>query len=433
MLHKGISFNKNSTELYREVVQLEIYQAMGLESEAKVEMSKELEEKQEICLKALNAYMKTIFKNITDSTFYCDLLSFLVKYKFTLPIQDEIIKELLEKHYQKAEIWDYLAKREYDGHHYQNPNNGSSHRLKSSLYFEKYKEGLNKIPESVKQNLWNMCIDFLIKINLDDFGSSNISKAKFLLEAYQQASAEGYLSEEHYNSWIDNVKDANEKYRITEIGTRAYPQSIDLWRQRFYLKQDLVFGTPSADEEMKELFELGIKALEMRNSSMLWNGMLRYYLLNEKLELLDDLYQSGVRQSSTVGMDLKPRYITHLNLNKGIEAARAAYREIAIIEPYCKELHEAMWRAESTELEFNFAEWEKVHKLAVEQFGKEDVDVWIDYLRFYMLYNQNLKKEIVEDIMQKALETLPEHLKWEFQGKYNQLQNLARPDDDNNS
>lgn len=429
MLHKGISFNKCSKVLYKEVVQLEIYQVMGSESEAKIEMSKELEEKQEICLKALNAYMKTIFKNIKDSSFYCDLLTFLVKYKFTVPIQNDIIKKLLETHHQKPQVWDYLAKREYEGYHYQNPNS-TSHKLKSSLCFERYKEGLSRIMQSDdKQELWNMCIDFLIKINLDDFGSSNISKAKFLLEAYQQASAEGYLSEEHYISWIDNVRDANEKYSITEKGTNAYPRSIDLWRQRFYLKQDLVFGTQSADQEMKRLFQQGVRALE-NDSSVLWNGMLRYYLLNEKFDLLEELYKDGVKQPGAVGMDLKARYITHLNLNKGIDAARAAYREIAVIEPYCKELHEAMWRAESTELDFNFAEWENVHKLAVEQFGKEDVDVWIDYLRFYMLYNQNLKKEIVEDIMQKALETLPEHLKWEFQGKYDQLQNLARHDSD---
>lgn len=428
MLHKGISLNKDSAELYSEVIMLEIQQVVDTDDSVKSEDDAEVQRKQETCVTALNGYMRIAFKNITDCMFYCKLLKYLSSYKFTAGLQNDIITKLLETHHTNPELWDYLAKREYDGFHYGDAETASQ-KFKSTFCFEKYVEGLSRVPESSKQDLWNMCIEFLIKVNLEDYASRNVSKSKLLLEAYEKAANEGYLSEEHFITWIDKVKETPEKYAIAEKGTSAYPKSVHLWRQRFYLKQDLVIDKPDADKELNETFKLGIEKLG-DESLTLWSGMIRYYQLNSDTEMVDQLYQEGIKQTGLVGRELKTRYITYLNLNKGIGAARKAYHLIARVRPFCKELHEAMWRAETTEIKFDYESWGEVHALAVEQFGSEDVDVWIDYLRFYMLYHKSFDLKVVSDISQKALRTLPEHRKLEFRDKYMQLQNLCRQDTD---
>lgn len=423
MLHKGISVNKDSTLLYNEVIKLEIHQAVGADTLTKLEETEELKEKQQTCLQTLKAYFKAIYKNIKDSLFYCELLSFFDDYKFTLELQNEIIKELLQNHYENPEMWDYLAKRAYEGKSDQTQNTAPQ-RIKSSVCFEKYKEGLQKVPKDAKQRLWNMCINYFIEITLQEFATGNVSKTKTLLEAFQAASNDGYLAEEHYISWIDHV-DQN-KYEIARKGTEQYPQSIDLWRQRFYLKQEILFDSPDADEKMHRLFRLGIDALK-DNSLTLWNCMLRYCLINSNNEVIENVYKEGCKQSGNIGNDFKPRYITWLNVTKGISAAREAYNTMARTRPYSKEIHEAMWRAESTEIKFDYNAWQEVHKLASEQFGTVDVDVWIDYLRFHMLYDQTHDVKVaVENIVDKALKILQEHLHLEFRDKYMQLQNLIR-------
>lgn len=196
------------------------------------------------------------------------------------------------------------------------------------------------------------------------------------------------------------------------------------------MKQDLVFGSPSADAEINRIFELGVAALK-ENASTLWNAIMRYHLLNSDRDVQDRIYKDAVTQPGEVGREFKPRYITWLNINKGIKAARIAYHMLVSMKPYCKELHEAMWRAESTEIDFDFDAWVEVHKHAVEQFGSEDVDVWIDYLRFYMLYNKNQKsvKECVESVRDKARKVLPEYLRLEFEDKYKALEELATRED----
>lgn len=409
MLMKGISLIKNSPKLYLEIIQLEIIQRIGTEKPSQLIVTEELQAKYELCLEVLRAYLKVVYKNITEISFYFELITLLENFPFTEEIQNEIVTELLQNYKKDPQLWDYLAKKQYEND--------------PSLCYAKYQEGFKHVPETAKQSLWNMILKFFIKINLGTTPSVNL---QLLIQALEHANNDGFLLEEYYVTWISKVQKENEKYEIAQKGTEKYPQSVNLWKKKLVLKQNIVLHTPEADTELDQVFRLGVAALK-DESLPLWDCMLNYYVNNLKNEAADMLYKEGVLQAASISNELKPKYITWLNDTKGINAARDAYNVVSTLNPYCKGLHKAMWIVESTQTNFDFDSWTKVHKLAVRQFGREDVGVWLDYLKFYMLYNKSHDSiEITENIYNMAKRNLPSHLHENFQNKFINLQDFMK-------
>lgn len=111
---------------------------------------------------------------------------------------------------------------------------------------------------------------------------------------------------------------------------------------------------------------------------------LRYHTLTSGNEVLELIYKGGIEQPKQISDIFKPEYIEWLALCKGIRNARKAYNLLAQQKPYCKELHTAMFKIESLEMDQDIDEMENVLKLAWEQFGSEDIDVSINYIEFYL-------------------------------------------------
>lgn len=136
-------------------------------------------------------------------------------------------------------------------------------------------------------------------------------------------------------------------------------------------------------KEVNQIFKQAILNLKEK-SAPVWLTTLRYHTLTSGNEVIDLIYKDGVEQPKEVSDILKPEYIQWLALNKGIRDARKTYNLLAQQKPYCKELHTAMFKIESLELDQDVDEMKNVLNLACEQFGNEDVDVWISYIEFYL-------------------------------------------------
>lgn len=219
MLHKGLALNKNSTLLYTDAIKLEIFTPLGKDAYLKdAEANDEVKEKQKLCLNKLDSYLQAIFKNISDFSYYLELLTFMEPLKFTTDTQKQIVKYLLENFSDEPEVWNMLAIRERKGFNYNSGPDSLTPRRKLVLCIEKYKEGLKKVSPSKRLELWNLYIDYLVEMQTDDFGLSKVLKETTLREAYEQASEEGFLSEKYYLSWIQFTTEIEMQYKIAEKG-----------------------------------------------------------------------------------------------------------------------------------------------------------------------------------------------------------------------
>mgnify|MGYP005985620397 FL=1 len=83
--------------------------------------------------------------------------------------------------------------------------------------FDKYKEGLSKVPPSERSSLWSMYLDCLVDAQRENNGMPKIEKTDLLKSALEQASEEKYLPERYYMHWLELVTD-EEALHILEKG-----------------------------------------------------------------------------------------------------------------------------------------------------------------------------------------------------------------------
>ncbi|KAK4877294.1 hypothetical protein RN001_009800 [Aquatica leii] len=414
MLLKAIEIHKDCKILYKEIISVEIFNTVNNNSEIK----KSVERLKEI--------MHTIFANINDLSFYIDTLTQLEEHACTIEVQDMIIKKLMKDYIDNELVWHTLAQRERKGLHY-DPEEKSENTTESQLNtrtpkaklnacFAKYKEGLEKVSDNVKKNLWCMYLDFLIELQQDTLGGATVLKNSTLKQALNEAYIDEALKEKHFVSWLEVIPE-EDALEIAEKGTHTFPQSVDLWQVRFKLQ--VLKGDSS---KVDQVFKLAIKNLKEKGLP-LWLSILRYHYLSSRRDYVELIYRDGIKQPKEISDRLKPRYLEWICYEHGIETARKVYKELAVQKPYCKELHKMMAKLEGLQVGYDFNHWEEVHELACKQFGKEDVDVWIKYIKFYVHYyreHPNSGERVVQ-ICNRAEEALPKTLIFEFLTRYSKL------------
>ncbi|XP_044262071.1 U3 small nucleolar RNA-associated protein 6 homolog [Tribolium madens] len=404
VLNKGLTFHKNSQLLYTEAIKLEL-------SIVKNNSSEDTEKLQKRVCEKIETYLKLIYDYINDYNYLIEILSLLESYSFTMSVQNLIIDKLLKDHSDLEFVWHTLAQREKRGLHYgASSKQASSKEACLSLCFAKYEEGLKKVSPSEKASLWSVYLDCLEEARLQNNQKSDILKT--LKTVLEQASNENYLPDRYYIKWVELASDT-EVLHILEKGTSAFPESIDLWKLllRYATMNDM-------KKKVDEIFEKGTEMLKER-SLPLWFMYLRYYGLLTKDDIVDSTYRKGLSQPPEISQALKPRYIEWLALQKGINDARKMYNVLANQEPFCKELHSTMSKLESMEIEHDYAVWGCVHQLACKQFGREEVDVWINHILFYLHFNKTDNvNENVQRIYSEAENTLTPLLLPDFKERY---------------
>ncbi|EEZ99856.2 U3 small nucleolar RNA-associated protein 6 homolog [Tribolium castaneum] len=403
-LNKGLTLHKNSQLLYTEAIKLEL-------SVIKNNAPEDTELQRRVCAK-IETYLQLICVHINDFKFLIEILNLLELYSFTKSVQNLIIDKLLKNHSESELVWDALAQRERRGFHYgqSNSEQANSKEVCLSLCFAKYEEGLKKVSPSEKASLWSVYLDCLEEARLENNQLPDILKT--LKMALKQASDENYLPDRYYIKWVELAND-KEVLHILEKGTSAFPESIDLWKLllRYATINDM-------EKKVNEIFDKGTQMLK-ENSLPLWFMYLRYYGLLAKDDVIDSTYRKALTQPPEISQVLKPRYIEWLALQKGINDARKMYNVLANQEPFCKELHSTMSKLESMEIQHDYKVWACVHQLACKQFGREDVDVWINHILFYLHFNKtDSVNENVQRIYRDAENTLTPLLLPDFKERY---------------
>lgn len=425
-LDKGRAIHKDSGLLYMESIQLELFKVIGRRSGPKEEVN-DLNEKKSACVARLLLYLQDMFINITDCKFYIELLKFLEKQTFTNDVQVKIAEHMLQRFTDEPLMWHSLALREWGGHHLV-AQDTSSTRTRLTLSNTKYYEGIEHLSSDDKrEELWKLFLDFLIELMQDNLGSAKQFKKNCYMEACEKASKSTFLAENHYIKWLELVENQTDRGAILRRATETLPYSVELWKMRL----QHLFSTLATEEEkchIEEVFRLGVSYLKEK-ALPIWVALLRYKVLYSTDEEIEALFQEGTLQPEQVSSFLKPQYLEWLTISKNISKARETYKRLALEKPYCKKLHFMMSNLESCEIKENFGEWESVHKLACEQFGTKDEDVWINYIDFCVNYSKKDKKEnvleFVREIQKEAETKLPAPALIDFRDKFSKI-NLDR-------
>lgn len=388
MLLKGVELHKDSKILYKEIIVIELFNVANNK------------DNEDTCIKRLTSIIESVFTNIKEPEFYIEILELLKSHHYTIDIQDRIIEIMTENYFDNENVWHTLAQREFKD------------KSMPDACFEKYREGLLKVTPSKKQKLWTLYLEFLFEIVRE---SADVTST--LKMALREASQDKFLSERFYVAWLNLIRDEpNLALQVAEKGTTDFPHSVDLWNLHLYYQ--ILRGD---SEKVATVFKLGVKNLK-ENALPIWKAVIEYYQNKDNLQAI---YEDGVKQPQRISDVLKPHYLNWLTLTKGIEAARQVYTRLSVEKPYCKEMHRMMTEMESMQPNPNYMAWEKVHEIACQQFGKEDADVWINYISFYLHFytKHDNPSQRINGLYNRAQQTLSTVLILEFLTKYSQIMN----------
>lgn len=271
----------------------------------------------------------------------------------------------------------------------------------------KYTEGLEKIPQEKKSQLWSLFLDYLIqsyerrKVTVQDLN-------EFLSRAHDHRC----LPERYYDYWLElNKNDFGAE--ILKKATEAYPRS-EKWHE-LYLKYKILKHAPA--EELAEIFSRGKDALGDKAVN-LWLIFIQYHIVTSSDDVIQNYFLKGIRESDKISLALRPQYLQWLRLTKSIVDIRKAYAELSEMRPFCKSLHLNMLNIESVEHDFN--EMENIHKTLCEQFSG-DLDVWVGFMEFYVNFRKTdsaqKKASDRNGTYKKALCMLSEPLQKQFKEK----------------
>lgn len=404
VLKTGLHHHPDSKELHAEAFKLELM--CGSQKAKNAKTDDENNTRQEKSVLRAEVHFKSSVKAIGDDVEYIiSLLEIATEFDFTEKLQMIIIEYLTSNCWKSELMWHTMAQRELKGHHYdKNKENKSRIQLCVSVY----KSAVKVIPTSL---MWEKYLDTLIDLYLDKTKKKHFVK-EILEQALQEAYSAGVLLEKHYLMWIEMLEDQPKQFEIMVMATTALPQSVKLWitRLRYHIILDETTQVRAVSRE-------AIIALKEK-SLPIYKGIIQYHnlkVMNNFTEI-KALYEEGIVQDPEISLELRPQYIEWLLLTKNIKVARQEYEKIARYTPYCLELHKKMIELENGKtgaLCLNAIR--NVHKLACQQFGKDNSDVWVEYIKFEL---KSGDPRLVSDIYNNAKNTLNENLVSTFAAEF---------------
>lgn len=407
ILLKGLVLHPDSELLYKQAISLHLSKANVIIKECNEQPSDDLKNKKKMYIEKVNIFLDMVFKNIKRYNFYFELLDLLETYDFTLDLKKSILNKIVEEYSQEPLVWHNLAQRCHRGLDNDNAPAADIAERRLQLCISKYLEGLNKIPQSKKPQLWSTFLDYLIQCR-----ERNKLKVEDLNEYLKRAHDSRCLPEKYYDYWLTlNKNDYSEL--ILKKATEAYPTS-EKWFE-LYLRYKILKHHPK--EEINVIFSKG-KEILGEKAVNLWTIFIQYHIVTSPDDVIQTYFLKGIKEGDKISLALRSQYIEWLRLSRGITEARNAYADLACMLPYCKNLHTTMLNIESVECDID--RMENIHKTLTEQFPR-DLDVWINIMEFYEYFRRKdpVKKRSADTnkVYSKALCMLPEPLQKQFKEK----------------
>ncbi|XP_060834418.1 uncharacterized protein LOC132917611 [Rhopalosiphum padi] len=172
-------------------------------------------------------------------------------------------------------------------------------------------------------------------------------------------------------------------------------------------------------DKLMNVFQEGVRSLK-KNSLPLWKIMIRY-MRKKRPDVLQTLLEEGSNISyEDISLEIRPKYLKWCIEFKDIDATRNLFNELKELKPPCCKLYLVMISIESEILDFELSTVRKLYDEACILFGRDNIGVWLDYIRFE-LTEGSLK--LNDSIYSKGLWKLEPNLRNAYMDEYNNIKN----------
>lgn len=368
-------------------------------------------------------------KRIKDIRFIIELLNIAKNHNNTEKLQNKILSDMIQEYTHEPLMWDTMARRELEGLFQPSVSNNTTMKIDSSekTSLRDRITSCNKVYQTVvkkikTEEVWSLYIECLIEINQKPGALPNF-KRKLLKTALSQAHQVKKLKEKYYLYWINMLsiedKDETTKNKLKEIlntATETISNSISLWHAR--LRYLFAIG------EEKEAESVFLKATQILGEKSLPLWKIKILHVQAKFpEKTEQVFQAALQGHPSIAQEIKPTYIEWLVLTKSIQEARKIYDNLCLQPPFSLELHKKMIELELMQPEISLKHIRKYYEMSTLQFGKNNTNVWINYITFEMKHGDPKK---VGELHERAVKTLEPILTDLFISEYSLIK--ANPD-----
>ncbi|KAF6210324.1 hypothetical protein GE061_013428 [Apolygus lucorum] len=368
----GLRLHKESELLYRESFSMELAYAKHLRKKKNQELS---EEDPVTNGRLAELIYESSLMNLRNIELMSDLYSISKRYSFAEKLSERIYNDILEKFKDKELRWDIAARYKLE-----NPPEDCTAKEAVRDSIAVYQEAV-KLLNTVE--MWSYYVETMLELNEDHTYLKNF-KTNCLMEAFLEAHSADKLKEEYYLRWASRLEGDNDKEKKRDVlksGATKCPGTIKLWEE--YFKCLTIMGTPW--DALMKAFNSAVSQIKTTQSSPLplWKYMIHYGQLTDPSKA-EELMKKGLRAGGDVALTIKTMYLEWLVITRGLKSGRKMYSENAELPPFSIPFHKKMIEMENYSPTTDVHKIRKCYRYMINQFGEDNADVWMEYIRFEM-------------------------------------------------
>uniref|UniRef100_A0A1L8DFJ2 Putative u3 small nucleolar rna-associated protein 6 n=1 Tax=Nyssomyia neivai TaxID=330878 RepID=A0A1L8DFJ2_9DIPT len=404
---RGLQRHPTNSMMYCQFVKIKLLEANKVDEQSG---------KRQHILEQAKVIYENSRKKIHTIEHHVDMLEIVTESPYARNLMKNVLQDMQNDFPLEELTWHTLAQRELVGMHMDMENSpeddpsAMKKRLCNSI--EVYKQATEIIKT---EKMWTFYIDALLEIQNDP--AHGAMKYQALHVALKSACDAGCLSEHHFIMYIEELIKSNSQVDcilgVFEKATKSHEKSTRLWEMwmRYHIQKE-------SEQGLYEIFRQGVRKLA-DDSYPLWQLIIRYYQMRPDLpNRVEEIFNEAILQPASVSSRLKAQYIEYVALTKSLQAAREKYDNLVQNSTPCLEIHEKMAQLESMQVGPNVERWRKCHENATHFFGKSNINVWLEYIKFERTQDTPKNISLIYD---RATKTLNVDLVDRFESEHNLL------------
>ncbi|KAI5697617.1 hypothetical protein M8J75_013269 [Diaphorina citri] len=429
-LLQGLHSHRDSHDLYLELLKNELEFTTMLKQKYASEDTADKDNLKDDLIRGVNCKLvyedarATLGMNSKTAPLYKSMVEMMKKYPFTREFQTDIISDVLKK-IPSCEIFQELAAKSHLINKLDSAPKTTPYPMNEiQKCYEAFRTIL-KGPCS-SELMWSLALDFL-EATLDQTGGQEEANQlkMYYLDTANKAHEKDKLGVNQYITWMKMLHKDGRPEQFSAIQSHVLQEprlnkSPDIWLSK-------------EDNKVYDLFKRGYCVLENK-ALPLFLHVVAYFVPHNKART-KEIYEIGINlaQYPDLCSALRVKYLEWLVLTAGRNEAREFYIKYRQKPPFSRDLHSTMYKIEWSGgiiNEINREHMDQIMELACFQFGKYNVDVWIDRIRHDLEFHSGVHMDNIVSSAKNYMEDSTELKTKVMELKGELMIDLTEKDDD---
>lgn len=393
----GLHAHKTSSKLYFIAFKCELSYSEIL-TQKLLKSGKELNQEDP----ALNGSVAKIIyesakENIKDDhNLYFKMYQQAAQYNFSLGLSEEIKKFMLTTFSKDPNYWDTLATNELLS------KSSNTEKFKITKCLDRYDTALTVLDTD---EMWDKYLTTILKVT-SDTQKTEVYKRNLLRQSMFNAHKKNKLKPKHYIQWINKSKSSMTS-EILDLAFKAYPNDTSI------LEINIEHKLTDTDElKAYDLFKQNANKV----SPSIWLKVVDYFLNKPQIsDVFSMIFGDKAVCTNEVKQKLGNEYLLWLSKQKSLNDARNAYYKLITNNSCDASLCNTIVTLETEQQKIDVSKIRQHFTLACMQFGKTDIDLWMERIYFELKYGS---PKLVSDTYHQALTTLNNEESDQFAEQY---------------